>query len=126
WLYNVENRLWLLVLENVDNDNKLFNADYNYIYTKNTIVNIGRERAFWRYLPQSLYSLILIITRNKKVARRLTGNYKNIVEVLLIDKNYILTLLAKVKSQPNKDYGAALVEAFKYISLVISQARVYI
>ncbi|KAH8742291.1 hypothetical protein F5883DRAFT_656864 [Diaporthe sp. PMI_573] len=127
WLCNVENGPWLLVLDNADDDNVLFDADHDYIHTRNTTANTGRGRALWTYLPQSPNGSILITSRNKTVARRLTGDYKNMVEVPLMDKNHALALLArKVGSQPDMDHGAELVEVLENMPLAISQAGAYI
>ncbi|KAF3768256.1 hypothetical protein M406DRAFT_51972, partial [Cryphonectria parasitica EP155] len=78
-------------------------------------------------LPPSPHGSILITTRTKKVARRLTGDYKNIIKVPPMDKGHALALLMrKTGSQPDIENGAALVEALEYMPLAISQAAAYI
>lgn len=125
WLCNAENGPWLLVLDNADNAGVLFYADHDATNARSSTVNSGR--ALSTYLPQSSHGSILITSRSKDVAQRLTGDSKNIIEVYPMDKGHALALLArKVGSQPDMNHGADLVEALEYMPLAISQAGAYI
>lgn len=127
WLYDVQNGPWLLVLDNADNASVFFDAEDGFNNTRSTTANAGRGRGLWTYLPQSSHGSILITTRNKEVARKLTGNHKNIIEVPTMDKDHALALLAKKAGrQPDMDNSAALVKALEYMPLAISQAAAYI
>jgi hypothetical protein len=127
WLCNVENGPWLLVLDNADNAGVLFDTGHDDTDTRSITAKADRGRAFWTYLPQSPNGSILITSRNKDVAQRLTGDFKGVIEVQPMDKDHALALLeSKVGSQPDKDHSAVLVEALEYMPLAISQAGAYI
>ena len=127
WLSVAENGPWLLVLDNADNAGVLFNTNHDAPKTRNITADADRERALWTYLPQSPNGSILITSRNKDIAQRLTGGFKSVIEVPPMDEGHALALLtSKVGSQPDMDHGAELVEALEYMPLAISQAGAYI
>lgn len=88
------------------------------------------ERASARlatYLPQNYNGSILITTRSKDAALRLTGSYKNIKQVEPMDENQALQLLNNKLVNTSYDESAAdLLHALDYIPLAIAQATAYI
>ena len=84
------------------------------------------------YIPQSSNGSILITSRSRDVAFRLTGDYADIIRVNPMEQAHALTLLRnQLKSsleQGNREQedAAALVEALDYMPLAISQAAAYI
>jgi tetratricopeptide (TPR) repeat protein len=79
------------------------------------------------YLPQSHNGSILITSRSKDAAARLTGGYKNIKEVHVMDESQGLQLLQNKLQDIMNDEGAAdLLSALDYIPLAITQAAAYI
>ncbi|KAK7928766.1 hypothetical protein PG985_005764 [Apiospora marii] len=115
----------LLVLDNADHPDVLFDNEQSAAYSD--AANERTRRALWTYLPQASNGSILITTRNKRVAFKLTGGHKSIIEVHPMDKDDAVALLAtKAGDQPDMDSGPALVEALEYMPLAISQAGAYI
>lgn len=124
WLRNRENGRWLLVLDNADEASVRFNVDHD---PTGATPQEGRDRALSTYLPQDSHGSILTTARNKDVARKLTGNYNDIIEVEPMDEDHALELLRKkAGNQPDMEHGAALVEALEYMPMAISQAGAYI
>lgn len=124
WLHNRENGRWLLVLDNADEASVRFNVDHD---PSGDTPQGGRDRALSTYLPQDSHGSILTTARNKDVARKLTGNYKAIIEVEPMYKDQALELLRKkAGNQPDMEHGALLVKALEYMPLAISQAGAYI
>lgn len=79
------------------------------------------------YLPQSRNGSILITSRNKDAAARLTGGYENIKEVHAMDESQALQLLRnKLRDASNEDGAADLLRALDYVPLTITQAAAYI
>lgn len=78
------------------------------------------------YVPQSRNGSVLVTTRNRDLARRLTGN-TDIIEVGTMSETEALSLLEK-KIDVITDLGATteLVSALEYVPLAINQAAGYI
>jgi tetratricopeptide (TPR) repeat protein len=84
-------------------------------------------RSFATYLPQNRNGSILVTTRNKDLAFRLTGYHQNIIEVGPMSQTDALTLVGnKLGSLPDLDVAADLVDALDLVPLAISQAAAYI
>jgi hypothetical protein len=88
----------------------------------------GRERqSLASYLPQSRNGRILVTTRNKDLARRLTGSSKNMIEVGPMTQTDALLLLEKrLGSFSDHSSAEELVQALDCVPLAISQAGAYI
>ncbi|KAI0974916.1 P-loop containing nucleoside triphosphate hydrolase protein [Xylaria arbuscula] len=124
WLRNERNGQWLMVLDSADFIDVFYNANEK---TRPTTTFNEEKRALWTYLPQSPNGSILVTTRDKELAFRLTGGYRNIIDVGQMDRDHALELLAvKSGSEYDQDDGEKLVEALEYMPLAISQAAAYI
>lgn len=89
--------------------------------------NMGNEHPFANFLSQSRNGSIIITTRNKNLARRLTSRSQNIVEVGPIAQTDTLTFLEKkLGPLPDLDIATKLVQALDFVPLAISQATTYI
>ncbi|KAH6840587.1 P-loop containing nucleoside triphosphate hydrolase protein [Chaetomium sp. MPI-CAGE-AT-0009] len=118
WLSNGRNGRWTMILDSADDSNVL----YGPISDDN-----ANGRSFATYLPQSRNGSILITTRNKDLAFRLTGYHENIIEVGPMAQEEALRLLEKkLGSRPDPDVAANLVNALDYVPLAITQAAAYI
>ncbi|KAI0398797.1 P-loop containing nucleoside triphosphate hydrolase protein [Xylaria palmicola] len=122
WLQNERNGWWLMVLDSADN----IDVFYNTQATARQAGEGGRK-PLSAYLPQSSNGSILVTTRNRHLAYRLTGSYNDIIDVGPMDQEHALELLIK-KSHEGADTDTAtrLVEALEYMPLAISQAAAYI
>ncbi len=79
------------------------------------------------FLPQTQNGSILVTSRSRDAAFRLTGSDRDIIEVKQMDESHALDLFIK-KIQGEFDDGDArgLLQALDYMPLVISQAAAYI
>ncbi|XTI90760.1 hypothetical protein V2W45_1411366 [Cenococcum geophilum] len=77
--------------------------------------------ALLEFLPQSPNGSILITSRSRDVAFRLTGSYADIIRVYPMDQARALALLRnKLKGSLKQDDAVALVEALNYMPLAIT------
>jgi len=118
WLSSEQNGRWTMVLDSAD-DGDVFDGP--------TSGDTCNGKPFKDYLPQSRNGSIIITTRNKDLARRLTGSDKNILEVGAMAPADALLLLEK-KSGPLSDVDTSLelVQVLDCVPLAISQAAAYI
>ncbi|KAL8313074.1 hypothetical protein RB593_007337 [Gaeumannomyces tritici] len=116
WLSNEQNGRWTIILDSAD--------DGGVFYTTND----GRKgKPLAGYLPQSRNGSIVVTTRNRDLAFRLTGDHKNIIDIkpmVLVDA--LLLLKKKLGPLPDTDTAKALVQALDLVPLAISQAAAYI
>ncbi|KAB5566910.1 P-loop containing nucleoside triphosphate hydrolase protein [Coniochaeta sp. 2T2.1] len=118
WLCNERNGRWVMVLDSADD------RDVFYGPTSGEVRN---DRSFATYLPQSRNGSIIITTRDKDLASRLTGRRQNMIEVGPMAQRDALTLLEKkLGSLPDTDVAPDLVQALDLVPLAVSQAAAYI
>ncbi|TGJ81185.1 hypothetical protein E0Z10_g7582 [Xylaria hypoxylon] len=123
WLRNEQNGRWLIVLDSADN----IDVFYNTQEVARQTASEGEKKPLSAYLPQSSNGSILITTRNRHLAYRLTGSYNDIIDVGPMDKEHALALLVrKSREGADTDTATKLVEALEYMPLAISQAAAYI
>ena len=123
WLRNERNGRWLMVLDSADNIDVFYNTQ---TMAKQT-VSEGERKPLSAYLPQSSNGSIVVTTRDKHLAYRLTGSYDNIIDVGPMDQENALTLLVRrLKEDADMDTATDLVKALEYMPLAISQAAAYI
>ncbi|KAL7762869.1 hypothetical protein ACKLNR_006227 [Fusarium oxysporum f. sp. zingiberi] len=118
WLSNGQNGKWLLVLDSADDSDVLLHS---------TSGGNDDGRKLVEYLPQSPNGSILITTRNRDLAFRLTGTSQMIHDVGPMTQKEALMLLANslgILSDANA--AADLVRSLDFIPLAISQAAAYI
>ncbi|KAK0761789.1 hypothetical protein N5P37_004588 [Trichoderma harzianum] len=117
WLSIEHNGRWVIILDSADESEVLYSANEN-----------GHgKRSLAAYIPKSRNGSVLVTTRNRSLASKLTGGYKNIIEVDPMTEADALALLEK-KMGSTTDIGLAkdLVKTLDYIPLAISQAAAYI
>ncbi|KAI1181394.1 P-loop containing nucleoside triphosphate hydrolase protein [Nemania serpens] len=106
WLQNERHGQWLLILDSADDVDLFYGGDEK---GKQTATTGPENRALWTYLPQSSNGSILITTRDKELASRLTGNRDRAIEVGPMDQDHALALLAtKLGGQPDPDTATEL------------------
>ncbi len=120
WLSNERNGKWVLVLDSADDRDVFYHP-------------VGDDKPerqpFASYLPQSQHGSMLITTRDRDLAFRLTGRHQNIIEVGPMAQADALTLLEKKLGSPSDiDVAVAtdLVQALDLVPLAIGQAAAYI
>ncbi|KAL8310426.1 hypothetical protein RB597_010317 [Gaeumannomyces tritici] len=116
WLSNERNGRWTIIVDSAD-DRDVFYAARD-----------GREgKPLASYFPQSRNGSIVVTTRNRDLAYRLTGNPKNIIEVgPMVLADAFLLLEKKLGPFSNVATAEDLVQALDLVPLAISQAAAYI
>jgi tetratricopeptide (TPR) repeat protein len=116
WLSNERNGRWTIVLDSADDRDVFYAAKSG-----------GEGKQLADYLPQSRNGSLLVTTRNRDLAHRLTGSYENIIEVGPMVLNDALRLLEKKLGQLSSAATAEdLVQVLDLVPLAISQAAAYI
>ncbi|KAH0562434.1 hypothetical protein GP486_002873 [Trichoglossum hirsutum] len=122
WLSDEANGQWLMLLDNVDNDDDWF-------LSRPTLDNSGeQQRPLEVFLPQSPNGTILVTSRSSTAARKLLGDYGKPIYVERMPERDALALLNKKisdKKSPEED-ARALVHTLDGIPLAITQAAAYI
>jgi tetratricopeptide (TPR) repeat protein len=131
WLSDEVNNRWLMIIDN---------ADDVEVFTCRSAGGRGNQDNFASKaaptlldsIPQSSNGSILITSRSRDAAFRLTGDYADIIKVRPMDQGDALTLLQNQlkcsfeRDDTEREHEAALVQALDCIPLAISQAAVYI
>lgn len=123
WLCDETNGTWIMIVDNADEVDTFFSSTQ---HGQNEPV--GRSlMSLAAYLPQSRNGSILITSRNKDVAFRLTGSYRRIQDVSAMNETEALYLLRNKLLSTEKETGATdLLCALGHIPLAITQAAAYI
>lgn len=129
WLSDENNGRWMMILDNAD-DMAVFTATAPPMsdthHGQRDTPNFAAPRVL-DFLPESRNGSILITSRNREVARLITGSYPQILALNEMNQLEAIELFTK-KSVGNHDPAevAELVKKLDYIPLAISQAASYI
>ncbi|KAI9764624.1 MAG: hypothetical protein M1839_005799 [Geoglossum umbratile] len=126
WLCDEANGRWVIIIDNAD-DLGVFSCSLDRYKGSKGDVSSNAAAALLESLPQSPNGSILITSRSRDVAFRLTGSYADIIGVHPMDQSHALALLRnKLEGSFEQDDAVALVEALDYMPLAITQAAAYI
>ena len=126
WLCDEANGHWVMIIDNAD-DLSVFPRPIQRRNGSKDDVSSNAAASLLELLPQSSNGSILITSRSRDVAFRLTGSYGDIIQVQPMDQAHALALLRnKLDGSFEQDDAAALVEALDYMPLAITQAAAYI
>ncbi|KAJ4323783.1 hypothetical protein N0V94_001703 [Neodidymelliopsis sp. IMI 364377] len=125
WLSDMSNGRWLMVIDNADDANVLFhNAPQDQV-TNNS--DLSSAEPFADFLPQTSIGSIIITSRSRDVAYRLTGNQDNIVEVKPMNHRDAFALLQKkLGCTVKRDEAILLAEALGSMPLALTQAASFV
>lgn len=125
WLTDDDHPHWLIVLDNADDADMFFNSRKET--SEGTAIN-QYASPLCMYLPQSLKGSILVTSRNKQAAFRLTNRIEHVIDVLPMEKEDAKTLLRRrlPDDESTEDDIIALVETLERLPLAITQAAAYI
>ena len=116
WLSIERNGKWLIILDSSDDIDVFYGAR-----------GAQDSQPLASYLPQSQNGTVLITSRDKSVARRLTGDGRNIIEVgPMVQDEAVLLLEKRLGPLSDQRIAAELVQALYHVPLAISQAAGYI
>ncbi|QYT02969.1 Kinesin light chain [Trichoderma simmonsii] len=118
WLSIEHNGRWVIILDSADDIEVLYGADESG----------HSQRSLAAYIPKSRNGAIVLTTRNRSLASKLTGGYKHIIDINKMSETDALTLFERKMGSPLDDASLAedLVKALECIPLAISQAAAYI
>ncbi|KAG5744122.1 hypothetical protein H9Q70_013176 [Fusarium xylarioides] len=115
WLHDERNGRWLMVLDNAD--------DVRIFYTKHD----DNREPLAAFLPQSDNGSILVTSRSRDAASRLTGSHNNIWAVSAMGEMQALQLLRlKLGEQYDALVATDLARTLECLPLAIVQAAAYI
>jgi hypothetical protein len=122
WLSDESNGQWLMIVDNVDDAAVFFNLST----ASSTTDSLSILPPLSNFLPQSRNGSIIITSRRRDVAFRLTESHRDIITVEAMDEHCALTLLRKKLESTNQQDIAVLVKSLDYMPLAITQAAAYI
>ena len=126
WLCDEANGRWVMIIDNADDPSVFFHPTDE---SKSSGGHCSAQAAdtLSDMLPQSSNGSILITSRNRDVAHRLTGSNSDILKVDPMDQSDALALLhKKLQGDLDTDNAVDLLNALDYMPLAISQAAAYI
>lgn len=122
WLIDEENGQWLMILDNAD--------DIDVFYPRNSkrgTADSSTRQPLAALLPQGSNGSILVTSRSRDAAERLTGSGHNVSPVLAMDELQAKQLLQnKLLDKYDEEVAADLVLALECMPLAITQAAAYI
>ncbi|KAI9771284.1 MAG: hypothetical protein M1840_002254 [Geoglossum simile] len=126
WLCDESNGRWVMIVDNVD-DLGVFFPPLDRTQAIGSDKSGQAAESLSEFLPQSPNGSILITSRSREVAYRLTGSYTYIGEIKPMDEGDALALLRKKLSFDADEHNAIeLLQALDYMPLAITQAAAYI
>ncbi|KAI9666295.1 MAG: hypothetical protein M1821_004230 [Bathelium mastoideum] len=128
WLSDERNGQWLMILDNVDDDDVFFSGSEDTSGSTQTIDTAMHGKPLETFLPQTRNGMILITSRNRTAAFNLVGDYGDIVQVEPMEEEDALALLqTKVPiDETSRADATALVNALEGVPLAITHAAAYI
>jgi len=126
WLCDEANGRWFMVIDNAD-DASVFLHPVDESKVGDNSNKAALSETLSEYIPQSQNGSILVTSRSRDVAFRITGDTRDIIPVDPMDERVAVDLLRK-KLQGNFDENDAkrLLHALDYMPLAISQAAAFI
>jgi len=124
WLRSEASGQWLLILDNADDESFFSARTYE---AQGAVSDDAHDRlTLADLLPQSQNGSLLITSRNMDVATKLTGGYKDIIQIQPMSPDEGLALLRHKLIRPLDGQESELVAALEYMPLAIIQAAAYI
>lgn len=126
WLCRESKKTWLLILDNAD-DPSVFEHSHNKELGVKTKSLYNSPQSLYAFVPQTRNGFILVTSRNKTVARSLTGDNKGVltVEPMVRQEAWVL-LQNKLAPDWDAEDVAELAQALDYIPLALTQAAAFI
>ncbi|KAJ5485022.1 hypothetical protein N7539_005010 [Penicillium diatomitis] len=126
WLQDERNGKWIVILDNLDDDQFLHEVPpvQQDIQGKDDSIKPGRS--IWEYFPRSLKGNILITSRSRRVVSSIVDD-RDIIPVDLMQKDDAVNLFKKkFRAEGNAEDIIDLTKALDFMPLAIVQAASYI
>jgi hypothetical protein len=126
WLRNEANGRWFMVIDNADDASVfLHSADESKVGDDSNKAALSEDLS--EYLPQSQNGSILVTSRSRDVAFRITGDTRDIIPVDPMDERVAVDLLRrKLQGDFNENDAERVLHALDYMPLAITQAAAFI
>ena len=122
WLADEDNGPWLLILDNADDANVLLSP----FKSESVSGGVPAQRCLIDFLPRVRHGAVLVTTRDRSCALRLTGYRGTPIEVLPMSLHESVELLRILLPKADQAEASELVKELENIPLAISQATAYI
>ena len=122
YLADESNGPWLLILDNADDATVLLNPSASDVENKTVSV----QRRLLDFVPRVKHGTVIITTRDRSCALRLTGYRGTPIEVLAMTLDESAELLRLFLPHVHKDEASELGRELENVPLAISQAGAYI
>ncbi|KAJ5560553.1 hypothetical protein N7513_002952 [Penicillium frequentans] len=116
WLRNEKRGKWILILDNVDDDE---------LFQKKPAMRDASTKPLLQYLPTSLPGYIIVTSRSREVAMKIV-DYKDLLEIQPMNKSEGLELLSRKLDSDDNEESRQLVKELEFMPLAIVQAAGYI
>ncbi|CAI0654350.1 unnamed protein product [Colletotrichum noveboracense] len=125
WLENGTRGQWLMVIDNAD-DTQLFFPSLSNDSITNTHLSANTQDGLGRYIPECGHGCILVTTRNKQTASKLTWG-KPIIKVGDMSENESSQMLHKILHDDVSAKELSILSArLEYLPLALAQAAAFI
>ena len=122
YLADESNGPWLLILDNADDATVLLNPSSSNAGSD----TVSLQRRLLDFVPRVQHGTVVITTRDRSCALKLTGYRGTPIEVLAMPLDESAELLRLFLPQVHKDEASELVRELENVPLAISQAGAYI
>jgi tetratricopeptide (TPR) repeat protein len=126
WLSDEANGRWFMIVDNAD-DARVFSTPADKSKVGNNNNTAASTDTLSEFLPQSQNGSILVTSRSRDVAFRITGDTRDIIMVDPMDEEDAIKLLhMKLQGNFNEDDAKRLLHTLDYMPLAITQAAAFI
>ncbi|KAJ5752268.1 P-loop containing nucleoside triphosphate hydrolase protein [Penicillium odoratum] len=126
WLHDERKGEWVLIFDNVDDDQYLHEIPPAKQDGRESVSSCASERPIWAYFPESLKGSIIITSRSRKMVSRMV-EVNDIITVEPMDDIHAVALFEKKLGElAAKEEIIQLTAALDFIPLAIVQAAAYI
>lgn len=116
WLRGDMRQRWILILDNVDDDD---------LFHMHPPIGDVTTKPLLQYLPTSLPGYIIVTSRSERIALKIVER-RDLVEIQPMDKSEALELLLKKLESDDNEDSRKLVAELEFMPLAIVQAAGYI
>jgi len=127
WLCDEANGYWVMIVDNADDPSVFSHQGDGSASKDGSSSSAPQANSLSDFLPQSPSGSILITSRNRELAYKLTESTSDIIKVNPMDQGHALALLRKkLGTDLERDDEVELLQTLDYMPLAITQAAAYI
>lgn len=127
WLCDEANGHWVMIVDNADDPSVFSHQGDGSASKDGSSSSAPQANSLSDFLPQSPSGSILITSRNRELAYKLTESTSDIIKVNPMDQGHALALLQKkLGTDLERDDEVELLQTLDYMPLAITQAAAYI